>query len=38
VFFWIGLAVALVVAALVFARGARGQKERAHQPGTRRLR
>jgi hypothetical protein len=37
-FFWIGLAVALIVAAVVFAWGVRGFDRRVHKPGSQRLR
>jgi hypothetical protein len=37
-FFWIGLAVVFVVFVFVFSWGARDTEERAHKPGTQRLR
>lgn len=36
-FFWVGLLVVLVLYVIVFAWGARGAKDRAHKPGTQRL-
>jgi len=37
-FFWIGLAVALVIAVVVMAWGMRGFDKREHKPGSQRLR
>ena len=37
-FFWVGLAVMFLVYLLVFVWGARGVKDRAHKPGSQRLR
>jgi hypothetical protein len=36
-FFWAGLVVVLVVAGCLIAWGARGMRDREHQPGTRHL-
>lgn len=37
-FFWIGLVIALVFAGVVTAWGIRGMDQRAHKPGSQRLR
>ena len=37
-FFWVGLAVALVIAAVAMAWGVRGFDKRKHKPGSQRLR
>jgi hypothetical protein len=38
VFFWVAMAVVLVVFVAVFAYGVRGMGQREHKPGTTRLR
>ena len=36
-FFWVGIAVVLVVFVALVAWGVRGMADRVHEPGTRRL-